>query len=182
MSEMTAKEFAKQFRRMCDSYDINGRNECYGCKLYAENICNLDELDNIVPIVEQWAAEHPEERSEKHEMTALEFLKEHSRMCQSITCNNCGICHDDTVARSCVALMGLNPDDTVAIVEQWAKAHPEKRHKTYMEDFFEKFPSCSKYPSGHPLGVCRKIVYGQDIEPICKGECAACWNAEMEGE
>lgn len=61
------------------------------------------------------------------EMTAREFVKAHHRMCQSgISCDECGITHDGEVPRSCVVLMGLNPDDTVAIVEKWAQEHPEE--------------------------------------------------------
>ena len=62
--EMTAREFAKAFRRMCDSYDVNGRNNCEGCELWRENICCLCDLPDIIPIVEAWAREHPE-RSEE---------------------------------------------------------------------------------------------------------------------
>lgn len=62
------------------------------------------------------------------EMTAREFVIAHHRMCQSkMECVECRICHDDGEPRSCAVLMGLNPDDTVAVVEQWAREHPEER-------------------------------------------------------
>lgn len=61
--EMSAREFAKAFRRMCDSYDVNGHNSCEGCEVWRENICCLCDLPDIIPIVEKWAREHPEERS-----------------------------------------------------------------------------------------------------------------------
>lgn len=62
------------------------------------------------------------------EMTAVEFVKEHHRMCQSMDrCFSCCICHDEDSPRSCTVLMGLNPEQTVAIVEQWAAKHPEER-------------------------------------------------------
>lgn len=62
-----------------------------------------------------------------HEMTAREFVIAHHRMCQSkMECVECRICHDDGEPRSCAVLMGLNPDDTVAVVEAWAREHPEE--------------------------------------------------------
>ena len=63
--EMSAREFAKAFRRMCDSYDVNGHNSCEGCEVWRENICCLCDMPDIIPIVEKWAREHPEERSEE---------------------------------------------------------------------------------------------------------------------
>jgi hypothetical protein len=62
----------------------------------------------------------------KQPMSAREFVVAHHRMCQSMECVKCRICHDDGEPRSCAVLMGLNPDDTVAIVEQWAQEHPER--------------------------------------------------------
>lgn len=61
------------------------------------------------------------------EMTARDFVVAHHRMCQSeMECVECRICHDDEAPRSCAVLMGLNPDDTVAVVEQWAREHEER--------------------------------------------------------
>lgn len=62
--EMTAREFANEFRRMCDAY-LNCMEDGDDCPLFTANICSLDELVNIVPVVEKWAREHPEERSEE---------------------------------------------------------------------------------------------------------------------
>ena len=62
--EMSAVEFANEFRRMCDAY-LNCMEDGDDCPLFTANICSLDELVNIVPVVEQWAREHPEERSEE---------------------------------------------------------------------------------------------------------------------
>lgn len=65
----------------------------------------------------------------RHEMSAREFVIAHHRMCQSkMECVECRICHDDGEPRSCAVLMGLNPDDTVAVVEKWAKEHPEEEN------------------------------------------------------
>ena len=61
--EMTAREFANEFHRMWDAY-LNCMEDGDDCPLYTANICSLSEMENIVPIVEQWAKEHPE-RSEQ---------------------------------------------------------------------------------------------------------------------
>ena len=73
----------------------------------------LEALDEISPVESQ--------------MSAVEFVREHHRMCQSgIKCAECRICHDDEAPRSCIVLMGLNPDDTVAVVKEWAQEHQEE--------------------------------------------------------
>ena len=121
-----------------------------------------------------------------HEMTARVFVREKLRLdawCVQGHCNECK--HKELCSRigeSRTTDFAKAADAYVELIEQWAKEHSERKRKTYAEDFFEKYPKCSKYPSGHPLGVCRKIVYGQDIEAICKGECYDCWNEQMEDE
>ena len=70
MSEMTAREFARVYRRMCES----NPNSCEGCPVcpIGNQVCELpepweiEEMVAILPIVEKWAREHPE-RSEGNE-------------------------------------------------------------------------------------------------------------------
>ena len=53
---MDAVEFIKARNRMCKSY-----SGCFGCPLVNEEcyqFCDVD-VEVIVPIVEQWAKEHP---------------------------------------------------------------------------------------------------------------------------
>lgn len=89
--------------------------EC-GMELYVPEINDM----NVLSRDNAYAA------AVSHEMTAKEFVREHHRMCQSkMECAECRICHDDREPRSCAVMMGLNPDDTVAVVEQWAREHPE---------------------------------------------------------
>lgn len=61
-------------------------------------------------------------------------------------------------------------------------ASNEKKHKTYIEDFFEKFPKCVRgYEDGMPP-TCRDLIY-RTCNKECSNEpncCVACWNAEME--
>ena len=52
---MDAVEYVKQRRRMCDYYGNCG--DCPAGKY--ERCASLNEIPNLVPIVEQWAKEHP---------------------------------------------------------------------------------------------------------------------------
>ena len=56
--EMSAREFAEARDRLCDSM-----NECTDCPIY--KACLTNSLTKILPMVEAWAREHSEERSEE---------------------------------------------------------------------------------------------------------------------
>ena len=63
---MDAVEYVKQRERMCDCY-VN----CGDCPAGKYGRCaSLDEIPNLVPIVEQWAKEHPAKTRQS------EFLKQ----------------------------------------------------------------------------------------------------------
>ena len=68
-------------------------------------------------------------------------IKDLKRMCASYKkCDDCpfgDMCFDDSV--SCL------PDNTDEIVDEWVKEHPIK---TYLQDFFEKFPNAPKEEKG----------------------------------
>ena len=52
---MDAVEYVKQRNRMCDYYD-----KCSDCPVSEYERCaSLDGVSKLVPIVEQWAKEHP---------------------------------------------------------------------------------------------------------------------------
>lgn len=65
------------------------------------------------------------------------------------------------------------------------KKHPEKK-KTYAEDFFEKFPKAPHSIRDGKItdrpAACRSSVYGWGLKCSTVHDCAACWNAEMEGK
>lgn len=62
---MDAVEYVKQRERMCDYY-VN----CGDCPVGKYGRCaSLNEIPNLVPIVEQWAKEHPAKTRQS------EFLK-----------------------------------------------------------------------------------------------------------
>ena len=129
-----------------------------------------------------------------HEMTAREFVEGFSRMCHTThQCDKCPFfieADKEKPVKSCWFWVRDNCEKAVPIVEQWAIEHPEKKRKTYAEDFFEKFPKAEpKYYDGRgkkqmiPI-PCRQHCYGV-VGQKCNGigcSCSACWNEEMEGE
>ena len=113
-----------------------------------------------------------------HEMTAREFFEKTKRRAQE--------------EKRRVELIFEPVDQTlgdfngrIADAEQWAKEHPEKKRKTYAEDFKEKYPN-HLHNCGMPI-VCRNEVYGYGGrctvgEAVKRGGCRSCWNEEMPEE
>lgn len=110
-------------------------------------------------------------------MDAVKYFKEKARMSQNcyIGCDNCllGVASDLSDV-ACVDFEQLKPDEAVKIVEEWAKAHPQKTRK---QDFFEKYPNAPKDDKGYPkntcckeLGYCMKCVY------VAGSGCYDCWD------
>lgn len=56
--EMSAREFAEARDRLCDSM-----NECTDCPIY--KACMTNSLTKVLPMVEAWAQEHPEEANDE---------------------------------------------------------------------------------------------------------------------
>lgn len=67
------------------------------------------------------------------------------------------------------------PDNADEIVDKWAAEHPVK---TYVMDFFEKFPNAPRDSDGAPK-TCWKHVYG-DGKYCSSDACTECWNREMK--
>lgn len=69
---------------------------------------------------------------------------------------------------------------TIESLQKWSNEHSKK---TYVQDFFEKFPDAQSYSDGSPV-ICRKIIYGRIRPPFenCSyiGACYKCWNEPME--
>lgn len=69
---MDALEFAKELNRMCNSYET-----CRNCGLNnvgSGKLCDTEELEKAVPIVEQWSKEHPKVTNLDHVAEGLEKL------------------------------------------------------------------------------------------------------------
>lgn len=66
-------------------------------------------------------------------------------------------------------------------LQKWSNEHPRK---TYVQDFFEKFPEAKKDKEGVPW-ICRANCYGGSCQHSAvsgagPAPCKACWNEEME--
>lgn len=122
-----------------------------------------------------------------HEMTAREFVYEHQRLelwCIGRRCDACEYFMQCPINRADLTTKEMS-EKLPLFVEKWAAEHPEKKRKTYAEDFFEKFPKAQRQFNEEqtmcrPLG-CRKNIYG--IKEPCTGRtCISCWNEEVEDE
>lgn len=118
-------------------------------------------------------------------MDAVTYLREKGRMVKIIDGEGCGIiCSDCPLSQdnncsemTCIEFESKYPQQAIGIVKAWSKNHPRK---TYMQDFFEKFPNAKKYDDG-TLRDCRNNIYGNAKD--CSGRyCDVCWNEPMEGK
>lgn len=116
----------------------------------------------------------------------ISFLAELNRLCTLRTrcvadeaneeqCPLLGRC-ENALTKICIE----DATKLVEIVQKWSDEHPKK---TYVQDFFEKFPDAQSYSDGSPV-ICRKIIYGRIRPPFenCSyiGACYKCWNEPME--
>ena len=107
----------------------------------------------------------------------LAFARERRRMCDFYTniCEDCALFEYD-----CQLDVGDESNDIRVLneVQKWHDAHSQK---TYLMDFLEKFPNCSKNGIGIPLS-CRQYIYSETKTVDCKyRSCLECWNEVMEG-
>lgn len=101
-------------------------------------------------------------------------IKDLKRMCDAYEW--CGECPLNDTWNCSVSGLCDNADE---IVDKWVAEHPVK---TYMQDFFEKFPDAIKEKSGEPvpcIGPIYSELYGK---PCPAGKCFECWNQEMKEE
>ena len=91
-------------------------------------------------------------------------------MCDSYEwCGECPL--NDTWSCS---VSGLS-DNADEIVDKWVLEHPVK---TYMQDFFEKFPNAPRKEKVTPK-ICPQYIY-PELANDCCGKCLECWNREMK--
>ena len=72
-------------------------------------------------------------------MDALEFLKEHKRMCNEYSRSYNGCCDCPLVSHCSISSTASDEDNkkTVDVVEQWSKDHPRKTRQSV---FLEQYP------------------------------------------
>ena len=111
----------------------------------------------------------------------IDFFAELKRLCSLR--RTCGaIAHDEQCPLHgfCeITYSKIYAEDAIKAVEnlqKWSDEHPKK---TYVQDFFEKFPDAPKDKSAkseYP-DACRNMIYGGGCPNI---ECDECWNEPME--
>jgi hypothetical protein len=107
-------------------------------------------------------------------------IKELKRMCKSFK-DNCDGCPLHSKMYNFCLMLTLErlPDNADEIVDKWVEEHPVK---TYMQDFFEKFPNAPKDVDGAPK-ICPEQIYPEiDLKHRCYEKCSKCWNREMKTE
>lgn len=103
-------------------------------------------------------------------------IKDLKRMCVSHThCLKCELYAGDDWCK--IYDLPDNTDEVDAIVDKWVKEHPVK---TYMQDFFEKFPNAPKEKGGEPKTCIQNIYSNVVISGRECRSCSMCWNKEME--
>lgn len=105
-------------------------------------------------------------------------LKDLKRMCESYPeCNGCPLyIREVQRCRPCDFYLSGNIDE---VIDKWALEHPIK---TYMQDFFEKFPNAPKNEYRTPK-MCPHQIYPEiDANYRCCENCLKCWSQEMKEE
>lgn len=111
-------------------------------------------------------------------MDAVKYLKTLRRMC-NCECSECELGKRLGVLDTCALWQKANPEEAVAIAEQWAAAHPVK---TRQSEFLKHYPD-AQIDSGC-LNACPMDIFG-DMGINCnKQTCYECkkefWLTEVE--
>ena len=121
-------------------------------------------------------------------MDALEFLKEHKRMCNEYSRSYNGCCDCPLVSHCSISSTASDDDNkkTVDVVEQWSKEHPRKTMQSvFLEQWPEAIISCDGLPDVAPCQLCVGLIHGKSTGDCEKrGLCAKCrrefWMQEVE--
>lgn len=107
-------------------------------------------------------------------------IKDLKRMCKSFKDNCDGCLLYNKIDNICLMLtLECLPNNADEIVDEWASEHPIK---TYLQDFFEKFPNAPRGAEGSPK-ICPHQIYPEiDVDCRCPEDCLKCWNQEMKEE
>lgn len=114
----------------------------------------------------------------------MKYLKTLRRMC-NCECSECELGKRLGVLDTCALWQKANPEEAVAILEQWAAKHPAK---TRQSEFLKLFPGAGPTKDG-VLSICPNAFFPvyKDERGLCKwhyAECDNCcrkfWLAEVE--
>lgn len=112
-------------------------------------------------------------------MDAIEYIKEKLRMS-----NNCRLeCFKCPVGRKnnghnidCTSFEVEYPEESVAIVENWSRTHPQMTRKDYL---LKHFPDTEIDEIGSPKTCPKNLGLVKDCPNI---KCVDCWNMPYEEE
>lgn len=117
---------------------------------------------------------------------AINFIKERTRMCGTIECVGCkmdAIIGDYETEQegelNCADFIEKYPDVAVDIVQEWSNDNPIK-YKTYIDDFYEKFPNAEEV-NGYP--IFKPCILYTKLKDTCVNaysSCNFCWDKTME--
>ena len=115
----------------------------------------------------------------------IDFFSELRRLCDSrIECTADAANKEQCPLYSfCRQSLTIRAEEIITAVENLQKWSDEHPGKTYLQDFFEKFPKAQSDSNRTP-SVCRITIYGE-VPPKgkrCDGReaCKNCWNEPME--
>lgn len=106
-------------------------------------------------------------------------IHDYARMCKAHgDCMNCPLSESvNSRSITCCDYITDYPSEASDIIDKWCAEHPQK---TYLQDFFEKFPKANR---GIVLPqFCRKQIYGGVGCYHTEQSCSDCWNAVMPDE
>ena len=113
-------------------------------------------------------------------MDAVKFVKTVNRLCKNRDCTKCPLCKNGACMATCSDVSAKNIEETVSIVEQWAKDHPVK---TRQSEFLKLFPNAQK--SDGIINIC-PILIDEDYKSTSESlgtRCNVCrqlfWNGEV---
>lgn len=87
-------------------------------------------------------------------MDAVEFIKEHGRMCRTYYgCDGCLARNNDGSCKFSTTV-GDEADEQIALLEEWSAAHPRKTRQSV---FLEEWPDADKDKDG-VCNICPKYV------------------------
>lgn len=116
-------------------------------------------------------------------MDAVEFVKTVNRLCKNRHCDGCPVAKEGRCMVGFDYYSVKNIEETVSIVEQWAKDHPVK---TRQSEFLKRFPNadltrlqpCMIEKDKRPMWCGKYADFGANG---CCDECRyAYWNEEVD--
>ena len=121
-------------------------------------------------------------------MEYVKAMEIREKMCMHNLKNSCAECPFDTIRNdkntSCISFILKHPAESEAILTKWDAENPVK---TFMTDFFEKFPNAPTRTSGAPRTCPHECGYvtvekGRRVCDYVKDDCLECWSRPLQEE